>query len=38
MRALVLALLVSLLCILPGCGAEQHAVTDSNAIPEDVIY
>ncbi len=38
MRRWVFALLVSLLFILPGCGAEQRTVTDSNAIPEEVIY
>ncbi len=38
MRRLALALLVSLLFILPGCGAEQRAVTDSNVISEKVIY
>jgi len=36
MRGSALALLVSLLIILPGCGAEQR--TASNAIPEEVIY
>jgi len=41
MRALVLALLVSLLCTLPGCRAEQSAETDSNdsdTISERIVY
>ncbi len=38
MRRLALALLVSLLFILPGCRTEQRTITDSNTIPEKVIY
>ncbi len=41
MRRLVFALLVSLLFILPGCGAEQSADTDSdgnNTISERIVY